>query len=602
MATPAAHSAKRITWIRAVFVIVLALGGPVAFGQAEKGTKVREERGGESLQARGALNPVQMQSRQRPISYGVRVAANVEEMAAISGNVESALFLAGPRGGGSPFLWTSAGIVDDVMTFRSANGYWVRQAPAGIINIEWAGAVPQADYDGADQTAAIQKAIDALPRRQSGTILIPQGWFPCDGPIDIAYDGGARDNRRGPITLTGVSGPAFGQVQLQASRLIYRGNGRRFIDSRSNPGRIQNLAVYYSSPEFTGSLIDFSWNPDSATGRSSGDTNGAVVEHCTLGSYTNAAGRPTTADNLLNFGNTVVSAVRATKFIGAQVGIRGMGWDQGLGLGTTYFANGVLVEGCDFQYLWKAAILNPAQGWAIRSNTFEFFRAEVMYDTPRETGMDRAIYSDAYIAQTIGLEISGNWFGDPGGDVDPEIIISNGPAHWMGVSINGNTFGATDTEKAIHLIGMVSGMSITGNSFSTQVGVEIDEASNHRREGIVISGNEFTQTLQPVIGANRYGVTVFGNWDQSQGSNPLTQWWGGIGELRGAAIWPVQKPLLSTFSRTGVQRMGFAADGELQFLDPTLEAAGAELPERPLGFVIVLDSQGRRVKIPYYQE
>ncbi len=601
MTRPGAHFEKRVNRIRAVFVIVLALGGSVASGQAETGTKERWGQRGESLQARAAVNPVLLQSRQRPISYGVRVAANVEEMAAISGKEDSVLFLAGPRGGGTPFIWTSAGVVDDVLTFRAANGYWVRQAPAGKIYVTWAGAVPQSNYDGADQTAAIQKAIDALPRRQSGTILIPQGWFPCDGPLDIAYDGGAGDNRRGPITLTGVSGPAFGQVQLQASRLIYRGSGRRFIDSRSNPGRIQNLAVYYSSPEFTGSLIDFSWNPDSATAQSSGDTNGAVVEHCTLGSYTNASGRPTSADNLLNFGNTVVSAVRATKFIGAQVGIRGMGWDQGPGLGTTYFANGVLVEGCDFQYLWKAAILNPAQAWAIRSNTFEFFRAEVMYDTPRDTGMDRAIYSDEFVAQTIGMEISGNWFGDPGGDVDPEIIISNGPAHWMGVSIHGNQFGATDTEKAIHLVGGVSGMSITGNSFSTKVGVEIDETSNARREGIVISGNEFTHTLQPVVGANRYGVTVFGNWG-TNGTYLPAQWWGGIGELRGAEIWPVQPPLLSTFSRAGVRRMGFAPEGELQFFDPTLEAAGAELPERPLGFVIVLDSQGRRVKIPYYQE
>lgn len=366
---------------------------------------------------------------------------------------------------------------------------------------------------------------------------------------------------------------------------------------------------------FQGSLIDANQKERSlAPGVSSGDTNGVVIENCLLSGYNRFATlRATSADCLVNFGNAIFGSVRNCTLIGARCGVRGIhGWG-GQGMGKTYFANGIEIQNCEFAYHWGASILNPCQAWRIASCGFEGNRGELSFDTPGDVGHDRFIQSDDAdysSAAVVGMVVEACWIGDPGGSLEAETIFSNGRTPWKGVTIIGCQIAASNTDYAFRLgPGSIDGLSIIGNAISTVNGISIirDAATPKVCKGLVVIGNNFESCIIPMAGlttsnASRGNILILANRPNASaepksyiydsvthrayndlGSNPMSQWQ----------------------NTSGTNRMGFASDAMLQWLDSALQtttatAGAATLPANPLGFFSVKNAAGTTVKIPYY--
>ena len=280
--------------------------------------------------------------------------------------------------------------------------------------------------DGSDDTRAIQAAIDAIKegpsgQPQGGVVFFPRGDYACDGPFVL--------NKTYGVTLMGEGGANGGFMRPPASLITYRGStAPRFIDARETLGTtLIGLGIRYMSTSFAGVLVDFS-AIDTRTGTT---TTYCVVERCNLGG--GGADPSNSAAILVNLHNADGTTIRNCHLAWGQSGIVGRrGPDYG-------FSNAHLVEGCTFDSLRYAGILNPGQAWVVSNCTFEGTKIGGREGTAMLYGI-RDDSPPAAASQCHGLVVQGSWFGDIS-DVAHDAWIKSEGGQFFGLSVAGNLFG-----------------------------------------------------------------------------------------------------------------------------------------------------------------
>ncbi len=321
--------------------------------------------------------------------------------------------------------------------------------------------------DGSDDTRAIQAAIDAIKHGpdggpQGGVVFFPRGEYACDGPLVL--------NQTYGVTLMGEGGPNGGFMRPPASLLTYRGStAERFIDARETLGTtLIGLGIRYMSKDFTGVLVDLS-AINTLTGTT---TTYCVVERCNLGG--GGATPPNSAAILVNLHNADGTTIRNCHLAWGQSGIVGRrGPDYG-------FSNAHLVEGCTFDSLRYAGILNPGQAWVVSNCTFEGTKIGGIEGTAMLYGI-RDDTPPAAASQCHGLVVQGCWFGDVS-DVAHDAWIKSEGGQFLGLSVTGNLFGgyggtpgnpadAPVRSFSMKFAGRLEGAMVAGNSSGSYSGL-----------------------------------------------------------------------------------------------------------------------------------
>lgn len=184
---------------------------------------------------------------------------------------------------------------------------------------------------------------------RGGTLALGGGVFLCDQPLPFSSTLGFR------ITGCGKGVVGTGNARNSRSVLVFTGSGSgRFIDFRSSiaPG-MESVGVIYTSPTFTGKLIDLSHS--TAT-----DTAATVFRDCwfsgglTIDPATFHANPNTGALCLAYLSNAIDVHFDNCVFSVAREGIRFRDADGS-------YSNGHSVSACQFVYLMRAAT-NAGEG------------------------------------------------------------------------------------------------------------------------------------------------------------------------------------------------------------------------------------------------
>lgn len=309
----------------------------------------------------------------------------------------------------------------------------------------------------ADDSAAIQKAIDAANAMGGGTVFLEgsQGrTFRCGSPLNL-------DDKRG-VRLAGNSGPNVALPDSQsASRLVFTGRSGPFISLRSAHSiSFDGLTISYSDPGFRGSLVATGHSP---TGKA--DSGYLLFDRCRF----SGLGRAVSAESLLDLGFTICSTVRNCEFQSGLVGVVGTG-----GAGT--YCNAIQITDCTFRDIGRIPIKNGGESWLISGCAFE----------PLSDGTGAA-YKQELKSGAWGLVVIGCWMGDiakPGGCW----LDIQGPV--LGLSIIGNRMAAPGTgpkDSAIKIGAGSQGVHISGNRIEGAVGIDFTVGYTF---GAAIVGND----------------------------------------------------------------------------------------------------------------
>jgi len=350
-------------------------------------------------------------------------------------------------------------------------------APGGWINVKAYGA----RGDGSsDDSRAIQAAINAARRTPAGdsgsgrvrgaVIYFPRGHYLASRPLNA-------DNSVS-LALQGDGTQTQGHGTLPGSDITYTGGGSGgFLLARSSSGfALRNLGVDYQSSAFTGVLLDFSHAPGRGT-----DAAYMTLDNCLL-TGTNVW----SAHALVSFHLAILGSVQNCHLSFAQAGIVGKAFAGN----SSGYANAIEIQGCTFDNLRSAALMNAGEGWTIVGNRFE--------GTDGGTGGMPRAYSDdlpggPLTSQTAGLSFIGNWFGDAVAVKSAWVTL--GPNTIVrGLDIAGNFF--SGGRAAVAIPGNASGISISGNFMGTATSpVDLGKTI---KDGVSIAGNALSPNVPPV--------------------------------------------------------------------------------------------------------
>lgn len=307
----------------------------------------------------------------------------------------------------------------------------------------------------ADDTTAMQAALDSLGATLGGSLFIPAGLVvKCSGTLSI--------DTISNVSIVGETN--FGHVVNYPSILRYTGTGSRFIDARNTSGfNLRNLSIDYTSSSFAGNLVDISSSNPGVTVSSA-----ATVSNCHLGPNVSRLGTAT----LLNLNCHIGPYVTSTFFwrgAPAVVGAATSGQSVRVTLVNNWFSES---DSCP--------IIEGGEGWVIQGNSFE----------PRTGGIGQAF---ANTNPCKGMIWSGNWFGD---------VATGAGTVWIdahsveGMAFIGNQIAGLGTIGGVGIkLTSCNGVQIDGNYFQLlDVGVNISTSST----GIKLGSNKFTNVTAPI--------------------------------------------------------------------------------------------------------
>lgn len=308
----------------------------------------------------------------------------------------------------------------------------------------------------ADDTAAIQRSIDAAYKLGGGTVYLEGAKgrnFSCKGQLSL-------DGRRG-VRIVGSAGPNVADQPQASAKLTYTGVASPFISIRSSHSiSFENLKFGYSNASFRGSLVETGHDPNLK-----GDSSHIIFDRCSF----SGAGRATQAEYLLNLSLCICSTVQNCEFMIGNVGI--------VGVPASGYSNAIQVSNSVFRDLNKVGIKNGGESWLISGCTFE----------PLTDGRAGA-YLQGAGTTAWGLVILGCWMGDvnlPGG-----CWIEMSPGIGVGLNIIGNRMGRAGSgprDTAIKIGRGNQGISISGNRIEGAVGIDFTEGYSF---GASITGND----------------------------------------------------------------------------------------------------------------
>jgi hypothetical protein len=301
-----------------------------------------------------------------------------------------------------------------------------------------------------DNTTAINNAIAALP--SSGGIVR----FPRDGIC--AASGTITISSKPNVKFVGSGSVGANSGPTSPSQLQYTGTGARFIDARDSFGfGIEGMVINYSSPSFTGFLVDLG----SAIGNVSAFSR---IRNNAIGT---SSGRTGTA-TLININASVDAAIEYNYFFHGFPAIQGQ---------TTFSLNTVTkIHKNTFTFNDAAtAIQDCGEAWEVTGNSFE----------PTTGGLAGAFANSSSVF-CVGGVWNDNWFGDAtsagGAWIDGFFLgtqfsgnrMLGDPANGttgvkfeagsVGVSFTGNLLDTLGT--GINFVGVVTGSQFAGNSLS----------------------------------------------------------------------------------------------------------------------------------------
>ncbi len=377
----------------------------------------------------------------------------------------------------------------------------------------------------ADDTAAIQRAIDAAFKLGGGTVYLEGSVgrdFRCAGQISL-------DEKRG-VRIIGNAGPNVQGGQGAANaQLNYTGTASPFISIRSSFSvSLECLSIGYSNTSFSGVLVE-----TGHSAKAKADPGYLLFDRCRF----MGRGRANSAEYLLNLSLSICSTVRNCEFQAANTGVVG---SPAKGI----YSNVIQITDSAFRDLNKVAIRSAGESWLISGCTFEPLisgRAGAYYQ-----GKDTLAY---------GLNIIGCWMGDvnkPGGCW---IDITAAPA--LGLTIIGNRMGPAGTDPrdtAIKIGKGNQGVTIAGNRIEGPIGIDFTAGYTF---GASITGNDL-QSATPIAnitnamnhfvaghyttpnkmsGATTFETAVFSGDGVRGGINLVPQTWGPPTKPQNGDIW-----------------------------------------------------------------
>lgn len=165
--------------------------------------------------------------------------------------------------GGGQFVTRPAAeyAVDGINIFASGNASyeWVRQEvlQGGLVNVEWAGAIP----GSGDDTADMQSAANAADALNLPGIYVPEGIFNVSDPLvlpsskqqneDFVFQGAGRHR-----TYIVATDTAFGQANVGYTRGIAIHDMTIQGPGKGTAGSIGLVLSYYSNPKFSNLYIE----------------------------------------------------------------------------------------------------------------------------------------------------------------------------------------------------------------------------------------------------------------------------------------------------------------------------------------------------------
>ncbi len=376
----------------------------------------------------------------------------------------------------------------------------------------------------ADDTAAIQRAIDAAYKLGGGTVYLEGSAgrdFKCAGQISL-------DEKRG-VRIIGNAGPNVQGGQGAASaQLNYTGTASPFISMRSCFSvSLESVSVGYSNTSFRGVLVE-----TGHSAKAKADPGYLLFDRCRFSGY----GRARNAEVLLSLSLCICSTVRNCQFLQANIGIEGT---------RTGYSNVIQISDSIFLSLNTVAIKSAGESWLISGCTFEPLAngsAGAYLQGPKTTG--------------FGLSFIGCWMGDVSKAGGCWIDISQGSI--FGLSLIGNRIasagdGARDT--AIKLGNGNQGINITGNRIDSYFGIDFVSPTSF---GASIVGNDLQCTTpianlkntanhfvaghyttpNKVSGATTFDTGIFNGDGGTRGSiNLVPQTWGPPTKPQNGDVW-----------------------------------------------------------------
>ncbi|MEA2818402.1 MAG: hypothetical protein QOJ86_406 [Bradyrhizobium sp.] len=294
-----------------------------------------------------------------------------------------------------------------------------------ITNPAYAGG---ARCNGADDSAAIQAAINALPA-QNGYIDVPPGCLSYYGtPLSSA--GKTFVTVRGYTPIDSGSG-------INVSGLVYTGTGARAIDIRDSAGwRFEKLWLMYNNPGFAGAIID-------AGGVTIGVSvsSGLVLRENLLGPL-NAASVPNPLATCLLVDQAISSHSYHNQYSRCAPAIHG-----NLISGFNDVFNSTLDE---FTNSIGSPVIECGVSWNFTSATVE------------SDYLGRALFfQNSPSLPCIGMTMNTNWYGDVVGGISAWFQLTA-----TGFKAVGDAMGGSSTSSAYAIVGG-SGYSWESGNYNT---------------------------------------------------------------------------------------------------------------------------------------
>lgn len=343
---------------------------------------------------------------------------------------------------------------------------WRQQSVEGI-STDWF--VNIVDYGAStgssDNTAAIQRALDALPYSAGNTHLcggilyVPSGSFTCTGTL---YADGMTN-----LTIMGAGSSGAG------SRLLFSTAAAPGLSARSTSGlRISGLSLVVTDSAYSGTILTLQGGY-SGTHPTSGRT--IVTRDTTLWELSDLtlygpASSGTTCD-LLDLRKATVGTCRLIYFRGGRYQARG--WQA-----SGDYANAITFDKCLFDSADVMAVHNPHQSWHFAGCCWE----------PLRNGNAGAVYSDPSSPGALCLSFDGGCQmvdAATGGSAGTWVetfgrVISFAPGFYFqhgttGLKLNGATIGLSVLGCNFELVATginvnsqtLTAPHITGNSWNT---------------------------------------------------------------------------------------------------------------------------------------
>ena len=273
---------------------------------------------------------------------------------------------------------------------------------------------------GADQSTALQAAIDALPAT-GGTLVVPGKFFHAS-TLDF-------DDMRS-VVIEGV-GSVSGGAETE-SQLVYTGTGTA-IRARSTFGfAAKGIWIRFNNDSHSGTLIDLGHSA-AAT-----DTQHAVFERCLIGSGT---GSIDGTGILVSLDKAIICTFRDVTFNGGNIGVQGR-------VNAASYSTTCRFYGCSFLSMATIAVKNAGEAYLFSNCAFQDLIS----------GNAGAYLEDSAVP-SIALKFDNCWFGD-----------ANTSGTWISLTSTSRAPTVEDCRFGNGAVGIalgsdVSAPRITGNDF-----------------------------------------------------------------------------------------------------------------------------------------